>query len=660
MKILCIHGIGHQEERPAWRDDWVQLITSRAKEWQPAVAPVITQFAYDDLFAAESTSSAVYVAAVLKLLKSWAGHTGERDIFGVFDKTRWTVGMVAQWSAIDALRVKLRAKLASEIRALNPDVIMAHSLGTLVTYDTLSHADSRGKLGAFNGALVTFGAQVGHPAVADVFAGRIEMPPSVTRWWNLFNENDLVFTREFPVPPVGDVPKFVEVQTPFLQLPLSHDPECYLGHEQAREELWRPLVTGEFPGARQVSLAAGGARSVDAKSANSAKTAKKAKALEAAAAKTRAELARPKLRALLVGIAEYANPEYQLNGPVNDVFLVSQTLQELGVEPDAIRVTLNERATAVAIRERLQWLLADTRDGDTVFFYFSGHGAQVPAYGRDAEVDHIDECLVPYDFNWQEGNAIFDDEFAGLYSQLPYGAKFVAMFDCCHAGGMQRGLGSASGASNARSIGMPDDIRHRALRWDRDTQMWLPREQLLLQGIERKESMHAAERTEKNKTKGKTKASKAQATALPSAEAKVEARVGQNGTLRRIGRGQALRGDDAQQYNKRREAYDHKGPYMPILLEACSENQSAYEYQHGAVSYGVFTYGLCEALDMGRTHREVAQKKGGRKKGAAPSTAPITFEGLIAEAVRRVQVVASGPQTPQLVCPEFRRSQSVI
>ena len=199
MKILCIHGIGHQEERPAWRDDWVKLVTSRVEEWAPVAAPVITQFAYDDLFEAESTSSAVYVAALLKLLKSWAGHSGERDIFGVFSTTRWTVGMVAQWSAIDALRVKLRARLATEIRALKPDVIVAHSLGSLVAFDTLSHVDSRGKLGTFNGELVTFGSQVGHPAVAEVFAGRVEMPPSVTRWWNFFNENDLMFTREFTV-----------------------------------------------------------------------------------------------------------------------------------------------------------------------------------------------------------------------------------------------------------------------------------------------------------------------------------------------------------------------------------------------------------------------------------------------------------------------------
>ena len=74
------------------------------------------------------------------------------------------------------------------------------------------------------------------------------------------------------------------------------------------------------------------------------------------------------------------------------------------------------------------------------------------------------------------------------------------------------------------------------------------------------------------------------------------------------------------------------------------------------MSYGAFTYGLCEALDRGRTHEGVKRKKGGGKKVAAP----ITFERLIAEAVRRVQIVASGPQTPQLVCPEFRRTQTVI
>ena len=628
MKILCIHGIGHQEERTHWRDDWKQTITERVREWDATEKIEIVQFEYDALLEAASTSGLVYLTALTRLMKSWIGHPGERD---VFNKVRWTVGMVAQWSALDVLRVKLRAKLADEIRANPPDVIFAHSLGSLVAFDTLRHVDSRDRLGAFRGAFVTLGSQVGHKAVADVFAGRVEMPKLLTRWWNLYNENDVVFTREFNVPPVDGISLFDEVLTPFSDLPLSHDADCYLNHVQARAELWRPLVTeratrGLMPG-KGVKVA--GATKGSKKSKASAQLATPAAATSVIAAPER-----PKMRALLVGIAEYANPEYMLQGPVNDVFLVSQTLQEMGVEADAIRVVLNDRATAVGIRERLAWLLNDARDDETLFFYFSGHGAQVPAYGRDAEVDHIDECLVPYDFNWEQGNAIFDDEFAALYSQLPYGATFVAMLDCCHAGGMQRGVGGLkSGGSGMRSINMPDDIRHRALRWDRETQMWLPRERLLDMGLKRKQEMQKFEA----KTESKT-----------AAQLKVEGRVGEDGTLRRFGRGQDLRGDNAALYHQRRKEYGHSGPYMPILLEACTENESAYEYQHGSVSYGAFTYALCESLNRGKSSKKPAK------------SAAITFEALVDTVAQRVKTVAAGPQTPQLVCPEFRRKQPVI
>ena len=53
MKILCIHGIGHQEERSDWRDDWVQLITDRAREWQPTAAT----YTADDVLSAANKSS---------------------------------------------------------------------------------------------------------------------------------------------------------------------------------------------------------------------------------------------------------------------------------------------------------------------------------------------------------------------------------------------------------------------------------------------------------------------------------------------------------------------------------------------------------------------------------------------------------------------------
>ncbi|MBL8383437.1 MAG: caspase family protein, partial [Burkholderiales bacterium] len=318
----------------------------------------------------------------------------------------------------------------------------------------------------------------------------------------------------------------------------------------------------------------------------------------------------PARRALLVGIAEYADPANRLDGPVNDVFRVSASLQELGFPADGIRVVLNDRATAAGIRERLAWLLGDARPGDQLVFYFAGHGAQVPGYGRDAEVDRVDECLVPHDFDWSAGRAITDDEFAGLYSQLPYETGFTAILDCCHSGGMARAAGA-----RARGLAPPDDIRHRMLRWDRATQMWLPRARL-------------------DATAADTRA----AGPLRRA-ADREAWTGRSGSVRRLGRATSLWSASDRAYRAACAKGDHCGPYTPILLEACREGELAYEYRHGVTAHGAFTYALTEVL-----------------RAAAQSARPrLTFEQLIAETARRVASVVAEPQHPQLHCPAHRR-----
>jgi len=132
---------------------------------------------------------------------------------------------------------------------------------------------------------------------------------------------------------------------------------------------------------------------------------------------------------------------------------------------------LDERATAAAIRERIDWLLDGTADGQERVLYYSGHGAQLPDYNAAEKIDHVDECLVPYDFHWTQDSAITDDDFLRYYSALPYAAKFFAIFDCCHSGGLTR-----DGARKIRAITPPDDIRHRILRWNKAEQMWEERD----------------------------------------------------------------------------------------------------------------------------------------------------------------------------------------
>ena len=40
----------------------------------------------------------------------------------------------------------------------------------------------------------------------------------------------------------------------------------------------------------------------------------------------------------------------------------------------------------------------------------------------------------------------------------------------------------------------------------------------------------------------------------------------------------------------------HHGPYLPVIIQACQEDELAYEYRHGVTSYGAFTFALAQEL----------------------------------------------------------------
>ena len=195
---------------------------------------------------------------------------------------------------------------------------------------------------------------------------------------------------------------------------------------------------------------------------------------------------------------------------------------------------------------------------ERVLFY-SGHGAQMPGYNALGVVDHVDECLVPFDFNWTKESAITDDDFFRLYSDLPYGAKFFAIFDCCHSGGMTR-----DGSRKVRGITPPDDIRHRMLEWDAKEQMWRDRKLTPLN------DQFGGDQTQQRQY------------------------MGHNLATYRLGRAMRLRKLSHKVYA--RKATQSHPPYLPVLFEACGEDQLSYEYRHGVTSYGAFTYSMVKNL----------------------------------------------------------------
>lgn len=529
LRLLCVHGVGHQQADPNFRISWIAAIEQAIGGVTPDCKVTIDFLDYDSLMKEPSPKDAGAQALNRRLASQVVDSAGDESIrdrgFGDAPSAfKRTLAYIASWLTNARLRAKLRKGFIDAL-AGDYDAVLAHSLGSLICYDALAyHPGALAKK-----TFVTFGSQIGHPAIRDVFAGRIGMIPNVERWFHLFNPQDHVLTARVRLVD----PKFVQVDEPF-DIPddqLNHGAAWYLAHPSTIDTVWRALA---------------GARTSEQRALQATRTFGRA-------------LRRPDKRALLIGINDYPDPSNRLEGCVNDVFAMSAVLQESDFLADEIRVVLNERATTKGILDRLHWLLDGVRANDQRFLYYSGHGAQIPRYDATGEPSHIDECLVPYDFDWSPAHAIIDRQLSEFYSQLDYDSWFVAVFDCCHAGGLSRG------GPLVRGLSPPDDIRHRALRWDAKEGMWLPRKLPVI-----------------NKSLYKSRDG-------------VEY-LGLNGATRRLGRATMLRTLDNRQFNKTREALGHVGPYLPIIYEACGPQQLSYEYVHGGTAYGAYTFCLAEVL----------------------------------------------------------------
>jgi hypothetical protein len=586
MKVLCIHGIGHQEaQKDNWQPAWAQAINDTLNQLNPAIGPHQIDFLdYDNLFEAPLARLGYtdFATALGRLV--WGRLTRPRGLFDLSEQTRWYPGMVVVWVNQPQLRKELRDRFAGKISDFAPDLILAHSLGSLVAYDTFAQDATLVQ----DRALLTFGSQIGNPyVVGSVFAGRIGPLPTARHWYHLFNPNDHVFTATLNIGRFQTAANFTEIETKFgadvnyrnwwreyttniaanhTAVDLQEPDQGYLTHPQAIQGAWRAIA-----GTLTVR---GLTAPVLARSLATRKT--------------------PDRRALLVGINEYPDVNQRLEGCVNDVFLMSSVLQECNFQAEDIRVVLDDRATADGIRDRLHWLLDGVDQNDMRFFYYSGHGAQLPTYGPEGTIDHVQSCLAPHDFDWTAQHAITDEDLLAFYSQLPYEANFMMMLDCCYSGGLTRGSG------RPRGLEPPDDIRHRMLRWDKDKQMWVDR------------SLTPLNPTLARQRNGKEYLGENKATVL-------------------LGRGVALRSMPIPEFKRTRARLHHEGPFMPIVYEACGENELSYEYQHGAIGHGAFTYALAAVLRRSRQ--------------------PLTFTALLKETAKVLKEIGYD-QTPRIAGPK--------
>ena len=138
-------------------------------------------------------------------------------------------------------------------------------------------------------------------------------------------------------------------------------------------------------------------------------------------------------KALLVGIQNYQNPKYnkKLKRCVSDVRQMHNMLTATGFSD--VRCLLNKSATSANLSSVLTDMVNNSKGGDSLLFYFTGHGLQLKDISGD-EKDGLDEVLLTYDYNIR--NAFTDDKLTECLAGLHREATFTLIADACHSGNM--------------------------------------------------------------------------------------------------------------------------------------------------------------------------------------------------------------------------------
>jgi hypothetical protein len=159
------------------------------------------------------------------------------------------------------------------------------------------------------------------------------------------------------------------------------------------------------------------------------------------------------VRALFVGVDDYewseVNQFANLTGAVGDVRRIKQALMarynwSLDTPADGCRsqndisITLTDKCAARdSIVAALKGLIARSHVGDTVLFYFAGHGSQLNNTDR-TQKSGSNDTILPYDARdptpGKPPNEIVDVELnAWIENARNQGVNVVTIFDSCHS-----------------------------------------------------------------------------------------------------------------------------------------------------------------------------------------------------------------------------------
>ncbi len=174
-------------------------------------------------------------------------------------------------------------------------------------------------------------------------------------------------------------------------------------------------------------------------------------------------------RALLIGINTYQPARVQcsqqqgptegrfglaalpnLEGALNDVQAMRDLLisPKFGFSKDRVFILPEKDATHDGMLSAMRkYLVDEPQRGDTVVFYFAGHGSLRVNSKSNKRKIYVDRVLTPVDNTivaadaYKQAFDVRDREIARIFNAaLDKGVKLTAIFDSCHSGTISRGL----------------------------------------------------------------------------------------------------------------------------------------------------------------------------------------------------------------------------
>ncbi|MEZ4728840.1 MAG: caspase family protein [Caldilineaceae bacterium] len=156
-----------------------------------------------------------------------------------------------------------------------------------------------------------------------------------------------------------------------------------------------------------------------------------------------------KKQAILVGLCQVSPAAYDgwngasgCQGCELDVDNVGSILSPLGYDVQTLKTTA---ATKAAILDQLDAAATSLTAGDTLVFYFAGHGGQQPDQNGD-ELDGRDETLLAYD------GQIIDDQLNDIWGKFQPGVRIVMLSDSCNSGTNYRAVRDVRIATPIRPV----------------------------------------------------------------------------------------------------------------------------------------------------------------------------------------------------------------